>query len=214
MSSKYTRNRKSNFFLSCHPLIGISKWYELWNFSSLHSSQITDVIRLLCGSLTVKNDRLGNAGTLTETCSTCRNSFANPIHHVLDYAEDFIENDCFPLKESLKKVVNNAIFKREESIWSEKINQKPVLKLYLCAHPSLQLSKWYEVWDYSPTDSQMVVDVIRLLCGSLKINNDRLGNPGTQSGTCSACARIFNNPIHHAFLYCSSTQNAREKLLG
>ena len=39
------------FFLSCHPLNEISKWYELWNFSSLHSRQMTDVIQLPCGSI-------------------------------------------------------------------------------------------------------------------------------------------------------------------
>ena len=49
--NKINKKSQLNFFLSCHPLIGISKWYELWNFSSLHSRPITDVIQLLCGSL-------------------------------------------------------------------------------------------------------------------------------------------------------------------
>ena len=65
------------------------------------------------------------------------------------------------------------------------------------------------------TDRQLQIgrqttDVIRLLCGSLRVKNDRLGNTGTLMGTSSACQNSFTNPIHHALLFCRKTENAQE----
>lgn len=127
------------------------------------------------------------------------------------YITDFIKNECFPSKERWKSIVRTAIGKEEQLVWVNKINQKTGLEFYLIAHPSLHITKWYEVWKHSPTDSKRIIDVIRLICGSLKINNNRLGNPGTLAGVCSACKLNYTNPIHHAILFCRRTEYAKEK---
>ena len=44
------------------------------------------------------------------------------------------------------------------------------------AHPRLQISAWHEIWNYSPKNYKAVIDVVRLLCGSLTVNVDCLGN--------------------------------------
>lgn len=129
---------------------------------------------------------------------------------LLGYVTDFIKNDCFPSKARWKSIVISAITKKGQLDWVEKIRQKSVSQLYLAAHPSLELSKWYDLWNYSPSKSKMITDVIRLICGSLTISNNRLGNDGTLSGVCSACDGHFTNPVHHALLYCDRTEEARE----
>ena len=107
--------------------------------------------------------------------------------------------------------VRNAIDKKEHLQWINKISGKSGLEFYLAPHPSLHISKWYEAWKYSATDKNRIIDVIRLICGSLTINNNRLGNPGTMAGVCSACKRNYTNPMQHAILFCSRTEHVKEK---
>jgi hypothetical protein len=44
----------------------------------------------------------------------------------------------------------------------------------------------------------------------LTVNKDRFGNPATLNGICSACYGLFNNPVHHAILFCRKTEEVRE----
>jgi hypothetical protein len=59
--------------------------------------------------------------------------------------------------------------------------------------------------------SNIVVDVIRLLCGSLKIDGIRIENYNClHSFYCSFCQRCVINPVHRALLYCMNTETQRE----
>ena len=70
---------------------------------------------------------------------------------------------------------------------------------------------WYEIWDFAPMNSNIVVDVIRLLCDSLKIDGIRIENYNClHSFYCSFCQRCVINPVHHALLYCMNTANQRQ----
>jgi hypothetical protein len=66
---KLAKKPELEFYHCSQPSITMNKWYELWNYE--RSKLITDIIRLSCGSLTVRNDRFGNAGTLSGICSAC-----------------------------------------------------------------------------------------------------------------------------------------------
>ena len=127
------------------------------------------------------------------------------------YITDFLKNECFPSKQRWKSIVRSTIDKKEHLQWINKISGKSGLEFYLAAHPSLHISKWYEAWKYSPIDKNRIIYVIRQLCGSLTINNNRLGNPGTMAGVCSACKRNYTNPMQHAILFCSRTEHVKEK---
>ena len=54
----------------------------------MHSRQTIDVVRLICGFLTIKNNRFGNDATLTGTCPACDCSFTNPVHHALLFCKE------------------------------------------------------------------------------------------------------------------------------
>jgi hypothetical protein len=130
---------------------------------------------------------------------------------LMTFVTNFITSESFPTKKQWKRIVNEAVQRKEELAWSEKLNQKPVLKLYMQAHQHLNISFWYEIWDFAPMDSNIVVDVIRLLCGSLKIDGIRIENYNClHSFYCSFCQRCVINPVHHALLYCMNTANQRE----
>jgi hypothetical protein len=125
-------------------------------------------------------------------------------HGLMIFMADFITSESFPTKKHWERIVNEAVQGKEELAWSEKLNQKPVLKLYMQAHQHLDISFWYEIWDFSPMNSNIVVDVIRLLYGSLKIVGIRIENYNCLH------SRFVINPIHHALLYCMNTATQRE----
>ena len=130
------------------------------------------------------------------------------------FVTDFITSESFPTKKQWKRIVNEAVQRKEELAWSENLNQKPVLKLYTQAHQHLHISFWYEIWDFAPMNSNIVVDVICLLCGSLKIVGIRIENYNClHSFYCSFCQRCVINPVHHALLYCMNTAT-RESIGG
>ncbi len=89
---------------------------------------------------------------------------------------DFITSESFPTKKQWNRIVNEAVQRQAELAWSENLNQKPVLKLYMQEHQHLHISFWYEIWDFVPMNSNIIVDVIRLLCGSVKIDGIRIEN--------------------------------------
>lgn len=129
---------------------------------------------------------------------------------LFDYIADFLINGNFPSKRRWKDIVKSAVYGKDQNDWVDKINKKSELKFFLPCHPLIGTSKWYELWYYSPSHSKKITDVIRLLCGSLTVKNDRFGNAGTLAATCSACGNNFTNPIHHALLFCRKTEHARE----
>jgi hypothetical protein len=55
---------------------------------------------------------------------------------------DIITSESFPTKNNWKRIVTEAVQGKEELAWSEKPNQKPVLKLYMQAHQHLNTSFW------------------------------------------------------------------------
>jgi hypothetical protein len=49
----------------------------------------------------------------------------------MTFMNDFVTSESFPTKKHWKRIVNEALQGKEELVWSEKLNQKPVLKLYI-----------------------------------------------------------------------------------
>jgi hypothetical protein len=58
------------------------------------------------------------------------------------FMTDFITSESFPTKKHWKRIVNEAVQGKEELAWSEKLNQKPVLKLCMQAYQHLDISFW------------------------------------------------------------------------
>ena len=121
---------------------------------------------------------------------------------VLDYLTDFLKNDCFPIKTWWKSIVRDAIVKEDQLSWMKKISRKSVLESYLAAHPSLQITKWYEIYMAILSDRfKMNNWCHRPSLGSLKIKNNRLGNPGTLLFA-RVWTELYTNPRHHVILFC------------
>ena len=70
------------------------------------------------------------------------------------------------------------------------------------------MSTLYDLRKYG--SSKQIVNILRLLCGSLMVNKERFGNPGTLNGICSACQEPYSNAVYHAILFCRQTEVARE----
>ncbi|CAB4032950.1 Hypothetical predicted protein [Paramuricea clavata] len=110
------------------------------------------------------------------------NRFIPDLIRILEkYGLMMFKTDFYTIREfsdemQWKRIVNEVVQRKEELTWSEKLNQKPVLKLYMQADHYLNISFWYEIWDFAPINSNIVVDVIRLLCGSFKIDSIRIKN--------------------------------------
>ena len=128
--------------------------------------------------------------------------------NLLGYVTEFLRNDKFPVKIIWKKIVKKAVYESDHYEWVDKIERKKELELYLWSQPCISLSIWYDLWKCG--QSKQIIDILRLLCGSLTVNKDRFGNPGTLNGICSACQGLYNNAVHHAILYCRKTEEVRE----
>ena len=135
----------------------------------------------------------------------------------MTFMNDFVTSESFPTKKHWKRIVNEALQGKEELVWSEKLNQKPVLKLYIYIYIYGRISIFrdigflYEIWDFAPINSNIVVDVIRLPCASLKIDDIRIDNYNSlHSFYCSFCQRFVINLVYHALLYCMNTATQRE----
>ena len=48
-----------------------------------HLLEITNVVRLLCGSYKVRGKRISNPVVYTDVCDVCGKRFVNPVNHAL-----------------------------------------------------------------------------------------------------------------------------------
>ena len=131
-------------------------------------------------------------------------------YDLLGFIVDYLKNESFPSKNRWKTIAKRATHEKDQQDWISRIHQKTGLQLYFASLPVLEVSKWYQVWNYSSMHSRQIIDVVRLICVSLTIKNNRLGNDGTLTRICPACDCSFTNPVHHALLFCKETERARE----
>ena len=131
-------------------------------------------------------------------------------YDLLGFIVDYLKNESFPSKNRWKTIAKRATHEKDQQEWISRIHQKTGLQLYFASLPVLEVSKWYQVWNYSSMHSRQIIDVVRLICVSLTIKNNRLGNDGTLTRICPACDCSFTNPVHHALLFCKETERARE----
>ena len=110
------------------------------------------------------------------------------------YITEFLQEDYFPTKTTWKKIVKKAIYENDHCEWVDKIARKKELKFYRWSQPCITMSNWYDLWKYG--HSKQIIDILRLLCGSLTLKKERFGNPGTLNGICSACQEPYNNAVH------------------
>ncbi len=127
-----------------------------------------------------------------------------------EYMDNFLQSGDFPSKSEWKKLVMESIKHVENESWKMKVQRYDQLRLYnqVVKEPTLNL--WLH---FSLENSEMadrVSKIVKILCGSFYVNGTRFIGENKQF-FCDSCGKYFINPVKHALLYCSETQQERTK---
>lgn len=94
----------------------------------------------------------------------------------------------------------------------DKINSHQQLAMFAVIHPDNEVSPWWLLAHNNPDYLKQIYDVLRLLCGSLKISGNRVNKPIVYSDYWGFCGNDYVNPVEHSLLYCSGSSQAKKEL--
>jgi hypothetical protein len=82
---KIKRNKQLYFYSQVNTNNEISEWWLLAKEHPKNLLEITNIIRLLCGSYKIRGKRVSNPVVYTDLCEICQKSYINPVNHALLY---------------------------------------------------------------------------------------------------------------------------------
>ena len=80
---KIEKNEQLYFYSKVQTKREIAEWWVLAKEYPNHLLEITNVVRLLCGSYKIRGKRISNPVVYTDICDICGKRFVNPVNHAL-----------------------------------------------------------------------------------------------------------------------------------
>jgi uncharacterized protein (DUF849 family) len=77
---KIEKNEQLYFYSQVHTENKTSQWWFLAKEYPKYLPEITNVIRLLCGSYKIRGKRISNPVVYTDVCDICQKNFVNPVN--------------------------------------------------------------------------------------------------------------------------------------